>query len=98
VVIPKVYTPTAAVGEIVTFTLAAVELVTVTELIAMVPVPNVAVVVPFTNRVFTPVTPIVRVWPWTPLVGLSVIDAGPEAVTVNVCVLSLLAAKLPAAL
>jgi hypothetical protein len=80
----RVYVPTAAVGDIVTFALAAVELVTATELTVMAPVPNVAVVVPLTNRVFTPVTPIVSVWPWTPLVGLSVIEAGSAAVTVSV--------------
>jgi hypothetical protein len=81
----NVYTPTTAVGDIVTFKLAAVELVTVTELTVMAPLlPNVAVVAPFTNRVFTPVTPIVTVWPWTPLVGMSVIDTGPAAVTVSV--------------
>ena len=39
------------------FRLAAVELETVTELTAIPVVPNVAVVVPFTNRVFVPVTP-----------------------------------------
>jgi hypothetical protein len=81
----NVYTPTTAVGDIVTFRLAAVELVTVTELTVMAPLlPNVAVVVPFTNRVFTPLTPIVSVWPWTPLVALRVIEAGRAAVTVSV--------------
>ena len=58
----KVYPPTAAVGDIVMFKLAAVELVTVTELTVIAPVvPNVAVVVPFTKTVFVPVTPIVNV-------------------------------------
>jgi len=58
----KVYPPTAAVGDTVMFRLAAVALETVTELTVIAPlVPNVAVVVPFTKRVFVPDTPIVNV-------------------------------------
>jgi hypothetical protein len=46
------------------FTLAAVELVTVTEFTVMaLELPNVAVVVPFTKSVFVPVTLRVSVWP-----------------------------------
>ena len=75
--------PVVVSGSIDIDALAVVALLTVREF-SVIPAPNVAVVVPCTQCVKFPVSAtLARVWPCTPLLGLTVVSTGVPAATVN---------------